>query len=269
MARATSKGAPGSGRLRMNVPTSRHSLTLKPRTLRSSISIRLYDRFPRPLTGSLVTLTAPVMKAPPSPRECVGMGMAARSTSSPVMQSSCQAAPSTRAVATPLAGSRAWPMRSTTSSGSQPRASAAVRRLLTAPEKIGHGESLGASNSAGPASERSSAAATSASSCSRLTGREDAVQHPRGFGDGHVAAQVADCSCGHASHPTPRRTRPLARPLRSDGDRVPDLRLLTPTSSTSGWPPRSFTGAATWRAAPVSWARRCGSPTTTPAGCTR
>ena len=63
-------------------------------------------------------------------------------------------------------------MRSTTSPGSQPRASAAVRRLETEPEKIGHGESLGASKSTGPASERSSAAATSASSCSRLTGSD-------------------------------------------------------------------------------------------------
>ena len=170
IAKATSKAASGSGRLRMNVPTSRHSLTLKPKMLRSSISIRLYDRLPRPLTGSLVTLTAPVMKAPPSPREWVGIGMAVRSTSSPVTQLSCQAAESTRAGATPLAGSRAWPMRSTTSPGSQPRASAAVRRLETAPEKMGQGEFLGASNSAGPASERSSAAATSASSCSRLTG---------------------------------------------------------------------------------------------------
>ena len=178
MARATPKGASGSGRLRMNVPTSRHSLTLKPKMLRSSISIRLYDRLPRPLIGSLVTLTAPVMKAPPSPREWVGMGMAARSTSSPVTQLSCQAASSTLVVATPLAGSRAWPIRSTTSPGSQPRASAAVRRLLTAPEKIGHGESLGASNRAGPASERSSAAATSASSCSRLTGRDMRLSMP-------------------------------------------------------------------------------------------
>ena len=107
MASATSNGASGSGRLRMNVPTSRHSFTLKPRILRSSISIRLYDRLPRPLTGSLVTLTAPVMKAPPSPREWVGIGMVPRCTSSPVTQLSCQLAESTRAVATPLAGSRA------------------------------------------------------------------------------------------------------------------------------------------------------------------
>ena len=92
IAKATGNGAPGSGRDFMKVPTSRHSLTLKPRIFLSNTSIRLYERLPRPETGSFVTETAPVMNDPPSPLLCLGIGKTPRSTSSPVKQFSCQSA---------------------------------------------------------------------------------------------------------------------------------------------------------------------------------
>ncbi len=170
MATAAGKGASGSGRLSIKVRTCRHSLTLKPNRRGPSRSIRLYDRLPRPETGSLLTITPPVMKAPPSPREWVGMGSAPTSISAPVRMLACHAACATRTGGMPLAGSITRPITPVTSASVQPNTSAARFWLATPLAKTGHSLPVTASNRGAPPPLRTSVAATSASSCTRLTG---------------------------------------------------------------------------------------------------
>ena len=157
----------------------RHSLRLKPNSRGPLTCIRLYDRLPRPETGSLLTVTPPVMNGPPSPAAWMGMGSVRMSTASPVTTLAFHAASGTRTGWTALVGSSARPMTSTTWPFSQPSASAARVWLATADEKTGHAAigppprsaAAACSNSgAGPLC-RSSAAATSASSWSSDTGR--------------------------------------------------------------------------------------------------
>ena len=62
----------------------RHSFRLKPNSRGPLTCIRLYDRLPRPETGSLLTVTPPVMNGPPSPAAWIGIGSVRMSTASPV-----------------------------------------------------------------------------------------------------------------------------------------------------------------------------------------
>ena len=163
-----------------NCITWRHSFTLKPNSRGPLTCIRLYDRLPRPETGSLLTVTPPVMNGPPSPAAWMGMGSVRTSTASPVTHvglprrvadahrldrvgrvqargPSPRPPPPSRSPA-PARRAPGWPPR--------------TRRPATRPpvRRPGRTQPTCSNNGAGPLC-RSSAAATSASSWSSDTGR--------------------------------------------------------------------------------------------------
>ena len=84
MAMATCSGLSSASCPLRNCIVCRHSLRLKPNSRGPLTCIRLYDRLPRPETGSLLTVTPPVMNGPPSPAAWIGIGSVRMSTASPV-----------------------------------------------------------------------------------------------------------------------------------------------------------------------------------------
>ena len=121
--------------------------------------------------GSRATVTAPVINAPPSPREWVGIGSNAVSRSSPRTVLASHPAEATLTGGMPLAGSSTRSMTSTVSPSSQPRAMAARRCEATPPQNTGHGLPSTRLNRPAPVPVRANEAATSASSYSRETVR--------------------------------------------------------------------------------------------------
>ena len=115
-------------------------------------------------------MTAPVIKGPLSPLECVKIGNFARSMSFPEKLLSCQEALSTSTVATPFEGSSTFAIVSATCDGSQPRAIAALSWDATPLQNTGHGLPVTFSKRHAPLPSRARLAPTSANSYSIETG---------------------------------------------------------------------------------------------------